>query len=119
MEQQTAFDTLKVTLTSAPILTYLDTDPDIIIAMDASDYISNSILSQYDNDNILHPMAYFLKKHSPTEYSYNIYDKELMAIVQAFKEWHPKLQSIINPICLLYDDNYLEYFMITKLFNQH
>jgi hypothetical protein len=81
MQQQTAFDTLKVTLTSAPILAHLDTDQDVIIAIDASDYISNSILSQYDDDNILHPMAYFSKKYSPTECSYDIYDKELMAIV--------------------------------------
>jgi hypothetical protein len=49
--------------------------------MDASDYISASVLSQYDDNNILNPMAYFSKKHSPPECNYEIYDKELMAIV--------------------------------------
>jgi hypothetical protein len=76
-----AFDTLKATFTSAPILAYFDLDRDVIVEMDASDYVSASVLSQYDDDNILHPVAYFSKKHSPMECNYNIYNKELMAIV--------------------------------------
>jgi hypothetical protein len=54
--------------------------------MDASNYVSASVLSQYDNNNVLHPIAYFSKKPSPREYNYKIYNKELMAIIQAFKE---------------------------------
>jgi hypothetical protein len=76
-----AFDTLKATFTSAPMLACFDPDRDIIVEIDASDYISASILYQYDDDNILHPMAYFSKKHSTVECNYEIYDKELMAIV--------------------------------------
>jgi hypothetical protein len=81
MEQQTAFDTLKATFTSVPILAYFNLDWDIIVEMDASNYVSAGVLSQYDNDNVLYPMAYVLKKHSPTESNYEIYDKELMAII--------------------------------------
>jgi hypothetical protein len=80
-EQQTAFDILKATFTSAPILAHFDPDRDVIVEMDASDYVSASVLSQYDDDNVLHPVAYFSKKHSPAECNYEIYDKELMAIV--------------------------------------
>jgi hypothetical protein len=86
--------------------------------MDASDYVSAGMLSQYDDDNILHPIAYFSKKHSPAEYNYEIYNKELMVIVRAFKEWHPELQSIINPIRVLSDHKNLEYFIMTKLLNR-
>jgi hypothetical protein len=64
-EQERAFDTLKVTFTSAPVLAHFDPDRDIIVEMDASDYLSAGVLSQYDNDSILHCMAYFSKKHSP------------------------------------------------------
>jgi hypothetical protein len=81
MEQQMAFDTLKATFTLAPILAHFDPDWDIIVEMDASDYVSTGVLSQYDDNNVLHPMAYFSKKHSPTECNYKIYDKELMAII--------------------------------------
>jgi hypothetical protein len=76
------------------------------------------MLSQYNDDNVLHPMAYFSKKHSPTECNYEIYDKELMAIVRAFEEWCPELQSIINPIRVLSDHKNLEYFTMTKLLNE-
>jgi hypothetical protein len=86
MEQQMAFDTLKTTFTSAPILAYFNPDQDIIIETNTSDYVSASVLSQYDDNNILHPMAYFSKKHSPMEYNYEIYDEELMAIIRAFEE---------------------------------
>jgi hypothetical protein len=86
MEQQMPFDTLKATFTSAPILAHFDLDEDIIVEIDASDYVSTGMLSQYDNHNVLHPMAYFSKKHSPVEYNDEIYNKELMAIIQAFKE---------------------------------
>jgi hypothetical protein len=67
MEQQMAFDTLKATLTSAPILARFDPDWDVIVEMDTSDYISAGELSQYDDDSILHPMAYFSKTYSRTE----------------------------------------------------
>jgi hypothetical protein len=43
--------------------------------------VSARVLSQYDNDGILHPVAYFSKKYSPTKCNHEIYDKELIAIV--------------------------------------
>jgi hypothetical protein len=117
-EQQMAFDTLKATFTSAPVLAHFDPDRDVIVETDASDYVSTGVLSHYDDDNVLHPVAYFSKKHSPAECNSEIYDKELMAIVRAFEEWRPELQSIINPIHVLSDHKNLEYFTTTKLLNQ-
>jgi hypothetical protein len=116
-EQQIVFNTLKATFISAPVLAYFDPDQDIIVEMDTSNYVSTSVLSQYNDDNILYPMAYFSKKYSPTEYNYEIYDKELMAIIRAFEEWYPQLQSIINTIHVLSDHRNLEYFIMTKLLN--
>jgi hypothetical protein len=81
MEQQIVFNILKATFTSAPILACFDLDQDIIVEMDASDSVSTSMLAQHDDDNILHPMAHFSKKHSPAECNYEIYDKELIAII--------------------------------------
>jgi len=53
---------------------------------DTSNYVSAGILSQFDDNGILHPIEYFSKKHSPAECNYEIYDKELMAIIHAFQE---------------------------------
>jgi hypothetical protein len=113
-----AFDTLKATFTSAPVLDYFDPDRDISVETDASNYVSAGVLSQYHNNNVLHPVAYFSQKHSPVECNYEVYDKELMAIVRAFKEWRPELQSVINPTRVLSDHKNLEYLMMTKLLNQ-
>jgi hypothetical protein len=117
-EQQKAFDTLKNTLMSVPVLARFDPNCNIIVETDASNYVSAGVLSQYDNDGILHLVAYFSKKHSPAECNYEIYDKELMAIVCTFEEWRLELESIINPIYVLSDHKNLEYFTMTKLLNR-
>jgi hypothetical protein len=67
---------------------------------------------------MLHPVADFSKKHSPAECNYEIYNKEPMAIICAFEEWRPELQSVINPIRILSDDRNLEYFTTMKLLNR-
>jgi hypothetical protein len=89
------------------------------VETDASDYVSTGMLSQYDDDGILHPVAFFSKKHSPAECNYEIYDKELMAIVRAFEEWRLELEGALYPIQVLSDLKNLEYFMSTKLLNRH
>jgi hypothetical protein len=99
------------------VLAQFDLDHDIIVETDTSDYMSAGVLSQYDNDGILYPVAFFSKKYSLMECNYKIYDKELMAIIHAFEEWRPELQSVIHPIRVLSDHNNLEYFTTTKLLN--
>jgi len=77
------------------------------------------VLSQYGDDGLLHPVAFFSKKHSPAECNYEIYDKELMAIVRTFEEWRAELQSVENPIQVLSDHKNLEYFMTNKMLLVH
>jgi len=117
-EQQAAFDLLKKAFTSAPILRHFDYDREIIVEKDASDYVSAGILSQHDDDCVLHPMAFYSKRHSAAEYNSEIYDKELMAIVRAFEEWRPHLEGSRHPIQVLSDHKNLEYFRSTKLLNR-
>lgn len=63
-------------------------------------------------------MAFFLKKHSATECNYEIYDKELLAIVRCFEEWRPELEGTPSPVRVITDHRNLEYFTITKLLNR-
>ena len=53
--------------TTAPVLRHSDHDSEVIIETDASDSVSAGVLSQYDDDGVLHPVAYISKKHSPAE----------------------------------------------------
>jgi hypothetical protein len=101
----------------AQILCYFNHDWEVIVETDASNYISASILSQYDDKGVLHPVALFLKKYSLDKCNYKIYDKELIAIVRAFEEWQPKLEGALYPIKVLSDYKNLEYFMMMKLLN--
>ena len=53
-------------------------------------------------------------QHLPVEGNYKIYDKELLVIVQAFKKWHPELDSLSQPINVIFDYKNLKYFMFFK-----
>ena len=107
---QTGFDTLKRAFVDAPILKPFDWTRDVILETDASDYVSAGVMSQYDDDGILHPVAFFSKKHSVTECNYEIYDKELLAIICCFEEWHPKLKGTLSLVKVITNYQNLEYF---------
>jgi hypothetical protein len=40
---------------------------------------------------------------SLAKYNYQIYDKELLAIIRCFKEWRPELEGTAMPIKVLTD----------------
>ena len=104
------FRTLKIAFTSQPILSHFHPDRKIVVETDASDYVSGRIFPQFDENGSSHPVAYFSKNNSPAECSYEIYDKELMAIVRAFEEWRPELERSNSPINVVSDHKNLEYF---------
>ena len=62
----------------------------------------------------MHPVAYFSRKMAPAECNYEIYDKELLAIIRCFEEWRPELEGTGMPVKVLTDHKGLEYFMTTK-----
>ena len=116
--REESFPTIEDPFTSVPILRHFDPDKECVVETDASDYVSAGILSQIEDDGILHPVAFFSKKHSPAECNYEIYDKELMAIIRSFEEWQPHLESAKGIIEILCDNKNLEYFMTTKILNR-
>ena len=100
------------------ILRHFDPDREIIVEMDASNYISAGMMLQYDANGILHAVAFFSMKHLPAEYNYEIYDKELIAIIPCFEKWCAELESLLHPIRMISDHKNLEYFMSTKLLSR-
>lgn len=111
---QEAFQTLKSLFTSAPILRHFDPSKETIVECDASDFVSSGILSQYDSDGTLHPVAFMSKKYDPAECNYEVYDKELLAIVRCFEDWRPELQGTAHQVTVITDHSNLRYFMTTK-----
>ena len=49
--------------------------------MDLLDFILKACMVQKYKDKIQHPVAYYSKKLIPPELNYNIYNKELLAII--------------------------------------
>jgi RNase H-like domain found in reverse transcriptase len=51
---------------------------------------------------------------SPAELNYEIHDKELLAIVEAFREWRVYLEGAAHRIQVYTDHKNLLYFTTTK-----
>lgn len=116
--QQNAFDILKTCFTSGPVLCHYDPSKPCRLEADASDYVTAGILSQLDDQGILHPIAFFSKKMTPAEINYDIYDKEMLAIFNSFKHWRCFLEGAVGKVQVLCDHHNLQYFMTTKVLNQ-
>jgi hypothetical protein len=81
-----AFDDLKKAFVTAPVLRHFDPDLRIIVEADASDYVTAGVLSQYDVEGVLRPVAYYSKRINPAKNNYEIYNKELLAIICCFEQ---------------------------------
>jgi hypothetical protein len=51
----------------------------------------------------LHHVAYFSKKHLPAECNYDIYDSELLAMIEPQEEWRPECEGAAYPLQLKTD----------------
>jgi len=118
LEHQLAFETMVTAVTTAPGLQHFDYERKVVIETDASDYVSAGVLSQRDDEGVLHPMAYYSTKHSAAECNYDIYDKKLMPIIKALEELKPECEGAAYPIQLITDHKNIEYFMTKKLLNR-
>ena len=87
LECRSAFELLKKAFTSAPILTHWIPDQPLVVETDASDYALAAILSMYNPDGKLHPIAFHSHTFSGAELNYDVHDKELLAIYEAFRRW--------------------------------
>ena len=70
-----------------PLLVHADLSEPFVIEINASNYALGAILSQPGSDQNLWPIAFHSQKFTRTKINYEIYDKELLAIITAFDEW--------------------------------
>ncbi len=67
---------------------------------------------------VLHPISYFSKKMSPAERNYGIGNKELLAIVYCFEEWHLYLERSRYAVQVFTDHLNLQQFITKIALNQ-
>ena len=66
----------------------------------------------------MHPVAFHSRKFLPAEINYEIHDKELLAIVDAFKHWRRYCEGAEHQIQVFTDHHNLEYFTTSKALNR-
>jgi len=81
-EHQQAFVELKDKITSQPALSLLKREGKFRVETDASGHTIEGVLSQ-EQDRKWKPIAFLSRTMQPAERNYEIYDKELLAIVEA------------------------------------
>ncbi len=112
------FDNLKKQVSSVSVLHHFDLKQQAILKIDTSNYVKDEILSQYDDEKVLHSMIFYSKSMILAEINYHIYDKKLLVIIQCFKHWWLELKCIELLIQMFIDHQTLKIFVKNKQLSQ-
>jgi hypothetical protein len=121
-EADAAFRELKDCFSRGPMLAHFDPDRQSRIEADASGGATGGVLTQaYESQGgrtVWRPVAFRSRKMSPAERNYTTGDGEMLAIVEAFKEWRHYLESPAKTTIVLTDHAALQSFMTDKVLNR-
>ena len=114
-EAEEAYQSLKKSFTSAPILSHPDPSQPFLVEVDASQFAVGGILSQRNpKTGVIHPVAYFSKKLLPAEQNYTISERELIAIKMAFLEWRHYLLGARHTITVFSDHKNFQFLKTAR-----
>ena len=95
IEQEQAFEQLKIALASTPVLRLYKVGAETELHTDASKFGYGAILLQKDDgDGGLHPIYFASGKTTPAEERYSSYELEVLAIIKSLKKFRIYLQGI-------------------------
>ena len=101
-----------------PVLQLPNLAKPFTIATDASKYASGGVLLQKDSNGEWHPCSYLSQSFGPTEWNYDIYNRELLAIIHALKTWRHYLQRSETKVQVFTDHKNLLYFKEARKLNR-
>jgi RNase H-like domain found in reverse transcriptase/Integrase zinc binding domain len=116
-ECQEAFDTMKKRFTEEPVLLMPDQLKPFQIESDTSKVATGAVLTQLDPNGDRHPVAFLSKTFSETKRKYEIYDRELLGIIRALKEWRHYIQGSGHTTIVYFDHKNLTYFRTAQKLN--
>ena len=111
----------------APVLLQPDFNKKFYLQTDASAYGVGAVLSQEGETTpalathkkpVLHPIAYFSATFTPTERNYDIYERELLAVMKALAHWRPYLGWTKHPFTIMTDHANLQYWKSPRNLNR-
>jgi len=110
-EQQNTFEVLKKAFTTAQVLRIPNDEDPFKLSTDASDFATGAVLSQKDmQTNLWHPVAFFSKSLNVHERNYEIYDKELLVVIQGLEEYRHHLEGYPYKVEIWLDHQNLIFF---------
>ncbi len=90
---QTAFQELKVKLTSAPVLAYPDYEKLFVVSTDASSKAIYAVLCQADENGRDHSIHYASRPLSSAESNYSAFERQALGVVFELKKFRHYLTS--------------------------
>src|SRR6202048_1944245 len=118
-EAQVAFDSLRTAFTTAPVLRHFDPSLPTVLEADASDYAVGAVISQRDPESgRLHPITFYSRKFNSAELNYEIYDKEMLAIVETMDHYRHYFEGLGQSTMIFSDHRNLLWFTETKVYNR-
>jgi len=108
------FDNLKKQVSSISVLRHFNFKRQAILKTDASNYVKDEILSQYNDEKVLHSMIFYSKSMIFAEINYHIYDKKLLIIIWCFEHWRLELKCTELFIQMFINHQTLKIFMKNK-----
>jgi hypothetical protein len=95
---------------NTPIPGYFDQEILPSIESDASDIAFGAVFSQKFEDGKIHPCILLSKKFYPAEFNYEVFNKEMLAIVYALQKWRHAVFGMPKKTTGFSDHQNLEYF---------
>ena len=99
-EAGTTFHSLQHAFTTASISQHFQPKLPLIIEANASE---GCILSQPSIASDLHLVCFYSSKFTPAELNYPIYDKEMLAVLEAFKKRRVYVEGAAHPVRIFTD----------------
>ncbi|SJL04701.1 uncharacterized protein ARMOST_08071 [Armillaria ostoyae] len=115
--QNQAFQQLKKQMAEDVILAIPTPDGRFRVEADASNGAVGTVLSQ-EQEGKWRPVAFMSKALTVTERNYEIYDKELLAIMLALSEWRHYLMGALEDVEIWTDHQNLQYFRKPQKLNR-
>ena len=117
-EAKQAFNQLRDVFMRVSILRHFDSERHIHIEIDAFNYAVASILSQSDDEDQWHLIAFWFRMIIDVERNYETYDQKLLVIVLMFKHWRHYVKDSYHTVKVLTDHNNLKSFMNIQELNE-
>ena len=108
-EYQKAFKELKDKIISQKVLVLLKREGKFWVEIDTSGHAIEGVLSQ-EQEGKWKPIVFLSRTMQPAERNYEIYDKELLAIMEALTKWRQYLLDTTKEFEVWMDHENVKYF---------